>query len=238
MSGIHFFALSERWSSASNNDAFCAVKIGDYHIFGVAAGLSDQPGLDSASGIAISSLIDAVRGMKGSPAAALNAAVHDCEARIKARRAVSSGISRDSTHLSACIVNDSLESTILDTGEGDILLVTGEGIFVPRIYPKVSTPPDSGFLWPSGQKKEIISHSLGEPHILNPSDFVAVNIRDLFLIISSEGLHDFVNREQIRKIILANGENVETSCQQLVQEAQRAGSERTITIVIVHGHLH
>jgi len=35
MSRIHFFAISERWISAPNNDAFCAEKIGDYHLFGV-----------------------------------------------------------------------------------------------------------------------------------------------------------------------------------------------------------
>lgn len=68
------------------------------------------------------------------------------------------------------------------------------------------------------------------------SDFITVNIRDLFLLISSEGLHNFGTRKRIAEIVLDNGENVETSCQQLVQEAQQAG--RTITIVLVHGHLH
>lgn len=83
----------------------------------------------------------------------------------------------------------------------------------------------------------MISHTLGEPHILQLSDFITVNIKDLFLLISSEGLHNFVMRKWIAEIVLDNGENVETSCQQLVREAQQAGSERTITIVL-HGHLH
>lgn len=140
MSRIHFFATSERWSSAPNNDAFCAEKVGDYHLFGVAAGLSDQHGLDSASGIAISGLIDSVREMKGSPAAVLLAAVHTIEARIKARKAGPPGSARNRTHLSAGIVSDSLDSTILDTGEGDVLLITPDGIFIPRDYPHASTP--------------------------------------------------------------------------------------------------
>jgi serine/threonine protein phosphatase PrpC len=84
----------------------------------------------------------------------------------------------------------------------------------------------------------MIAHTLGEPHMLSNSDFVTVSIRDLFLVISSGGLHDFVKKERIAEIVLANGENVETSAEQLVQEAQRSGSEETITVVIAHGHLH
>jgi serine/threonine protein phosphatase PrpC len=238
MSRIHFFAISDRWSSAPNNDAFSTEKFGDYHLFGVAAGLSDRPGLGSASGIAISSLIDSVREMKGSPAVALNAAVHATEARIRARKAGPPGEARYGTHLSAGIVSDSLDSTILDTGDGDVLLITPEGIFIPRDYPQASTPPDPGLPAPSGEQREMISHTLGEPHILKLSDFITVNIRDLFLLISSEGLHNVVTRKRIAEIVLDNGENVETSCQQLVLEARQAGSERTITVVLVHGHLH
>jgi len=236
MSRIHFFAMSDRWSSAPNNDAFCAEKVGDYHLFGVAAGLSDQPGPDSASSIAISGLIDSVREMKGSPAAALDTAVHAIEARIKARKAGPPGAAR--THLSAGIVSDSLDSTILDTGEGDVLLITPDGIFIPRDCPHASTPLVPSLRAPSGEQRIMISHTLGEPHILKQSDFITVNIRDLFLLISSVGLHNFVTRKRIAEIVLGNGENVETSCQQLVREAQQAGSERTITIVLVHGHLH
>jgi len=57
--------------------------------------------------------------MKGSPAAALDAAVNGIETRIRAQKAGTRGEARDGTHLSACIVSDSLDSTILDTGEGD-----------------------------------------------------------------------------------------------------------------------
>lgn len=238
MSRIHFFAMSDRWISAPNNDAFCAEKIGDYHLFGVAAGQSGQHGLDTASSIAISNLIDSVREMKRSPAATLNAAVQAIEARIKAREAGPPGAPHNRTHLSAGIVSDSLDSTILDTGEGDVLLITPDGVFIPRDYPHGSTPLVPSLPAPSGERRVMISHTLGEPHILKLSDFIIVNIKDLFLLFSSEGLHNFVTYKRIAEIVMDNGENVETSCQQLVREAQRAGSERTITIVLVHGHLH
>ena len=166
--------------------------------------------------------------MKGSPAAALDAAVHEIETRIRERKAWPPGKVRDGTHLIAGIVSDSLDNTILDTGEGDLLLITPDGIFIPRDYPHASTLPNPGLPVPSGKQRVMLSHTLGEPHLLNLSDFVTVNIRDLFLLISSEGLHNFVTRKRIAEIFLDNGEKVETSCQRLVREAQQDGSERTI----------
>ena len=35
MANLHFFAVSDRGVSTANNDAFCAEKIGNYHVFGV-----------------------------------------------------------------------------------------------------------------------------------------------------------------------------------------------------------
>ena len=242
MTRIHFAALSERWSSAENHDSYVAEKIGDFYLFGVAEGLSNEPGRTSASSIAVSSLIDAVRKMKGSPATALNTAIRESEERIHAQMAKPSVSPRDATHLSACIVSDTLECTVLDTGEGNVLLLGHDGNVVPRDHPKARYPADAGITLPAAGKEkqsmDMISHTLGEPHMLKQSDFVTVSIRDLFLVISSGGLHDFVKKERIAEIVLANDENVETSAEQLVQEAQRSGSEETITVVIVHGHLH
>ncbi|MDD1682148.1 MAG: protein phosphatase 2C domain-containing protein, partial [Methanoregula sp.] len=195
MTRIHFAALSERWSSAENHDAYVAEKIGDFYLFGVAEGLSDEPGPSPASRIAISSLIDSVRKMKESPAATLKTAVRESEERIHAQMAKSPVSSRAATHLSACIVNDTLECTVLDTGEGNVLLLGHDGIVIPGDHPKARYPADAGITLPAAGKdkqfKDMISHTLGEPHLLKQSDFVTVSIRDLFLVISSGGLHDF-----------------------------------------------
>ena len=75
-------------------------------------------------------------------------------------------------------------------------------------------------------------------YLVQRSDLVQLNIRNLFLLLSSSGLHTYLPKERIAEIVRKNGENVETSCQELVREAQRAGSERTITIVLLHGHMH
>jgi serine/threonine protein phosphatase PrpC len=240
MAQVHFFALSDRWVSAENNDAFCAEKIGKYHVFGVAEGLSDLPGSGSASGVAISSLRESVQRQKGSLAAVLEAAVYESETRINAQVGKTPGKIRDVTHLSACLIDDNLNCTILDTGEGNAYLISPDTIRVPVDYPASGQPEVPDFLSrkPGEERKRVdmISRTLGEPHMLKKSDFVTVNIRNLFLLLSSGGLHDFVRKERIAEIVIQNGENVETSCEHLMQEALSAGSERTITIVLVHGH--
>ena len=168
--------------------------------------------------------------------------MHQSETRIHTHAVKFPENKEDSTHLSACIIDDALNCTILDTGEGNAYLISPDSIHIPHDYPSSGQPEGLGDLsWnPGGEKNlmNMISHTLGEPRILSGSDFVTVNLRDLFLLISSGGLHDFVRKERIADIVIQNGENVETSCEHLLQEALSAGSEQTITLVLVHGHVH
>lgn len=238
MAQVHFFALSDRWIGGVNTDAFCAEMIGKYHVFAVAEGLSDLPGEVSASGIAISCLREIVESRAGSPSALLGEVVRESEARIISSIARSQEQAKDATLLCACLVDENLGCTILDVGEGNAYLIDADRIVPAREYqiPSRLAPAPAE----SDEKKRalMISHTLGEPRMLRSSDILTIPIRDRFLLISSGGLHDFVAKETIREIVMKNGENVETSCEQLREEALRAGSERTITLVIVHGHYH
>ncbi|MFZ1128551.1 PP2C family protein-serine/threonine phosphatase [Methanoregula sp.] len=240
MAPLHFFALSDRGVSATNNDAFCAEKIGKYHVFGIAEGLSDPADGGFAGDIAISSLRQSVQAQGDSPAAAIIAALHESDARISAHATTSPGRSMNGTYLSACLIDDALDCTLLDTGEGYACLITPDGVFAPRDYPLSGRPDGLGVLLgdPGEERKRtnMISHTLGEPRILMESEFVAVNMRDIFLLLSSGGLHDLVGKERIAEIVHENGENVEASCEHLMQEALSAGSEQTITLILVCGH--
>ncbi|MGA2103897.1 MAG: PP2C family serine/threonine-protein phosphatase [Methanoregula sp.] len=242
MARLHFSALSDRGIRSINNDAFCAEKIGNYHVFGVAEGQPDPAHEEDASDIAVSSLRESVKNQKNSPAAALAAAVHESDTRISEHAANSPDGKRDMTHLSACLIDDSLKCTILDTGEGNAYLIGSDGIHVPGEHPLSGQPEGLGFLegGHSGDKRrgDMISHTLGEPHILTKADFAKITIIDRFLLLSSGGLHDYVKKNRIAEIVLQNGENVEASCEFLLEEALSAGSDRTITLVLVHGHYH
>ena len=242
MAWLHFSALSDRGIRSTNNDAFCAEKMGDSYVFGVAEGSTDPSSEGAASGIAISCLREAAQRHEKSSAALLDRAVHESDVRIGARVVKSQDVPQDVTHLSACIIDNALECTILDTGEGNAYLIDRDSIQVPREHTLSRHPEGPGF--PDGghgsEKKRggMISHTLGEPRILMKTDFSAVNLADRFLLLSSGGLHDYIKKDRIAEIVLKNGENVEMSCELLVQEALSAGSDRTITIVLVHGHLH
>ena len=177
---------------------------------------------------------------ENSPVAALIAALHESDTRISAHAVKSPELARNETYLSACLIDDTLDCTILDTGEGYAYLISPDGICVPWDHPSSGQPEGLEVLLGNhGEERKrtnMISHTLGEPQILMRSHFVTVNIRDIFLLLSSGGFHDFVRKERIADIILQNGENVEASCEHLMQEALSAGSEQTITIILVHGH--
>ncbi|HTY14908.1 MAG TPA: PP2C family serine/threonine-protein phosphatase [Methanoregulaceae archaeon] len=242
MADVHYYALTDRWSSGSNNDAYCAEKIGKYHVFAVSEGLIDLPGSISSSGIAIDSLRRSVKTMDLPPAAVLETALFDAESRIERKVRTSPGFEKDATHLSACLLDDAMESTILDTGEGNAYVIDSDSIGIPQHHPAAGqTKSLDIFLQGDSEEqrlKKMISRTLGEPHLLKMADFISIDISNRFLLLSSGGLHDYVKKERIMEIVAGNGENVETSCEQLREEALRSGSERTITVVLVHGHMH
>ncbi|HVP96068.1 hypothetical protein [Methanoregula sp.] len=242
MAQLHFSALSDRGIRSINNDAFCAEKIGNYFVFGVAEGEADPTYEGVASSTAMSCLRESAKSPANSPAATLARAVHGTDARISAHASDFPGRTTDATHLSACLIDDTLECTILDTGEGNAYLISHDSVQVPREYAishHLQAPkfPERGN---NGEKKRegMISHTLGEPRILATTDFITVNIVDRFLLFNSGGLHDFVKKDRIAEIVRQNGENVEASAEFLVEEALSAGSDRTITLVLVHGHRH
>ena len=51
-----------------------------------------------------------------------------------------------------------------------------------------------------------------------------------FLLLSSDGLHDYVRDERIKEIVLNN--KIERACEALVKEALNSGSEDNITVVL------
>lgn len=230
MGRVHYFALSERGLQAINNDAFCAEKVGKFHVFAVAGERIGGPAGRLAGDIAIQTLKNAAQRNSRDPAEILENAVTEADHMIGQRSSRDREHAGMGTDLCACLVDESLDCTILDTGNGSVYYVSpGIGIVLPSEIPfadKAAGPI----------RKRIISHTLGEPYILKGTELRKVNLQHSFIILSSAGLYDFAKREDIRAIVEKNGENVETSCEDLKNLALRAGSERTITMVVLHGH--
>jgi serine/threonine protein phosphatase PrpC len=238
MSHIYSFALSEKGLRDSNDDAFCAERLGGFQVFAVAGGKMGRPGGVQASTIAINSLRDAVRGSPSDPVAALEKAVLDADAKIGSLGVKNADLAGMGTDLCACLADADLDCTILDTGTGGVYYVSRDsGIVIPRDIPFAER--GSGAPKKAGEKKTppvMISHTLGEPMVIRGSEFSRVNLRNSFIILSSWGFHDYVKKEVIQEVVLRNGENVDVSCEELKNKAMLAGSDRTITLVIIHGH--
>ena len=236
---MNFFALSERGISVQNEDSYCAERIDEYWVFAVAEGLSGHPGGEIASGIAVGHLRQAVHQYPGSPRAALENAVREADAEIREASERSPARTGMATKITACIADAGLHGTLLDAGNGGALVITPDSVrpardsAIPARHPG-STGNHPGNVWPPFLS-DMVSHTLGAPRRLQNSDFHEIDLEETFLLLTSEGLTDFVRTDEIGKIVRANGGNLEASCEELVQAALSAGSDDTITLVLVQG---
>lgn len=231
MAQVHSFALSERGLRDTNDDAFTIEKAGEIEVFAVAGGKAGRPAGRDAGRIAVDAVRNAVMKEPLDPVGALEAAVRDADARIGALIGKDRKRAGMGTELCACLVDANLDCTILDTGHGGVYYISpGIGIVIPHEIPFSETIAKP-------VKKTIVSHTLGEPHVIRGTEFSRVNLMNSFMVLASEGLYDYVRREEIRSIVERNGENIDTSCEELKNKALLAGSEQTITMIILHGHI-
>jgi protein phosphatase len=79
-----------------------------------------------------------------------------------------------------------------------------------------------------------LCQAIGDPEVVIRPDFYELNLRNAFLLLSSDGLHDFVEKETIRKVVVLNRNELQKSCEDLVKMALEADSDDNITVVLVH----
>jgi protein phosphatase len=143
------------------------------------------------------------------------------------------------TEIIACLVDDNLDCTALDIGDGSIYIINADGITTPRERAASAIAgQDTRLREGTGQNpplSKMVSHALGEPRVLKDNDFTELNVRDSFLLLSSDGLYDYVKKDTIQDIVMENGSNLEAACEELIQKALSAGSDGTITVVLVRG---
>jgi serine/threonine protein phosphatase PrpC len=230
MARLHSFTLSERGLSVTNTDAICSEQIGGFQVFAVAAGRSGNPAGREAGEMAIASLREAVASFPHDAAGALAKTVDEADMRIGALATRDRKHTGMGTELCACVVDDAMDCTILDTGGGGVYYCSpGSGILMPYEIPfsgKKAVP----------LKRKMISHTLGEPRVMRGNEISFVNLMDSFIILSSAGFHDYVRPEEIQRVVRQNGEDVDVSCEELKDVALKAGSTGTITLIILHGH--
>jgi PPM family protein phosphatase len=239
MSRVCFFALSEKGLRDNNEDSCCAERIGDYDVFAVSDGLGGHEWGEVASGIAIECLRNAMKFSEGDIRTVLGNAVFDADEKILAVSEKSQKERGMATTLIAACVDDDLNCTLVNIGDSRAHVISPCDVKTTKDHSYVNELLDTGEISPleawQHPMSAVLTQALGDPDSAINPDFYEVNLRDTFLILSSDGLHDFVTRERIRDIVLANGENVERSVRELVEEALSLGSDDNITVVLAHG---
>ncbi len=239
MSRVHFASQSDKGLREINEDAYLAEKIGSHYVFAVADGLGGHAAGEVASGIAIECLRETFQKPTGSVQSMLMAAVRSADSRIRAR-SVASGEERGmATTLAAACVDKDLTCTIVNVGDSRGHLISPDGIEVTKDHSYVQELIDAGEIsldeaW-HHPHSNVLRQALGDPDEDIRPDFYAANLAGTYLLLSTDGLHDYVKIGWIRDIIARNGEELGRSCDDLIHSALENDSDDNITAVLVHG---
>jgi len=240
VANLQFSVLSDKCLRDINEDAYCAERMGNYYILAVADGLGGHAAGEVASAIAISALKDAMRDCD-SPKIALENGVLTSDEQIHAQSEQYEERRGMATTLIAACVDDDLNCTVINVGDSRAHIITAEGIKTTKDHSLVNKLIDAGEITPEEAWQHpllnVLSQALGDRQSVIKPDFYEMNLRDTFLLLSSDGLHDYIRKERIREIVLANGEDMEKSCKDLVEEALSSGSADNITVVLAHGRM-
>jgi protein phosphatase len=234
MTRLQFAALSEHGLRPRNDDAYCTEKIGDYHVFAIAYGLTGHPYGDVASMTAIEALKDSISTTRGLARDILMTAVRKADADVGALSSKSSKHASLVTTLVACLIDKNRLCTVLDIGDRNFTVITESmvrssgNVASRRPGPKSMDPQPPSL-------SEMVTHVLGEPYRLKDSSFSEFILGDEYLLLSSDGLTDVLEKEAIAEVVRNSDGNLEVACEKLIQDAMTAGSERTITVILVSG---
>jgi serine/threonine protein phosphatase PrpC len=236
---LNFSARSDAGQREINEDSYCAEQIGDYWVFGVADGLGGHAAGEVASEIAIECLRNALKLDGGDPKDALREAVSEADKQILVHGEKFPESRGMATTLIAAVVDDDLNCTVINVGDSRAHIITVDKTVTTKDHSYVNELVECGEIQADDTWKHplgnVLCQAIGDPEGVVRPDFYEVNLRNTFLLLSSDGLHDFVRKEKIREVVILNHDELEKSCDDLVEMALEEGSDDNITLVLVHG---
>ncbi len=232
--GIRYAALSDQGRRGRNEDALFAGQIGEYHVFAVADGLGGHARGDVASACAVDVLGETVAGAgsHADPAELLRTAFERANTEIFAynrRERLNAG-----TTLSAALVDSQGRCRIASVGDSRVYVISGDAVWHTRDHSYVQELVDTGLIGPEEAMthpgRNILTRALG----LHESVQVALYEKDVggsVLLVSSDGLHDYVHESRIRAIVTVH-EPLE-ACRSLIEAAKEGASTDNMSVVVV-----
>jgi protein phosphatase len=233
LAGGTFFAVSERGKREKNEDALYAARVEGYAVFGVADGLGGHAHGELAAAKAIAEIRQITTGriFTERPPDLLCSAFESANQRIVAynwEHRVNSA-----TTLVAAIVDSQGKCTIANYGDSRAFVIGKDGIWHTRDHSFVQQLIDGGLLREEDSFRHphsnILTRALGLDQRAFP-DIYEQDVAGRILLLSSDGMHDFVKTARIREVALScePAEAAET----LVREATLNGSTDNITVII------
>jgi serine/threonine protein phosphatase PrpC len=234
---IQFHGRSEKGKRDNNEDAFLAKKTGGCWVFAVADGLGGHMAGERASAIAVKILREEVEKGITNPKAQLEIIALKIHDEILRQAGTDRKFSGMATTLVAALVSSEGKICVMNIGDSRAYLI-GDRIRHTKDQSVVESLIASGEITREQAKNHplqtMILQALGDPESGIQPDFYEADLRDTIMLLSSDGLHDSVDKETIGEIVRAHGEPT-LVCDLLIEQALECGSEDNVTVVIVRG---
>ena len=228
-----YFAISEKGGREVNEDSISARSVGDYLVFGVADGLGGHARGEVASGIAIAEIdqIDAAALSSSDPEFLLLQVFAEANMQIvlyNREHGVNSG-----TTLTACIASRDGRCVIGNLGDSRAYVIDEKTCWHTRDHSYLQQLIDSGELSERAAirhpQSNIITRALGLERGCVP-DISDMNADGKVLVLTSDGIHDFIEPGQFRELALIPG-NREAALA-LVNTAVFGGSTDNLSVIV------
>lgn len=235
MCGVIFATVSETGRRETNEDAYLAIKVGVRYIFAVADGLGGCRAGEVASSHAISIVERTVRTGTEPAKVLLENAVSDAHREIISEGNLNPAHYGMATTLVAVIVDPDCRCTVINVGDSRAYRIDGlvrhtkDHSYVQSLLETGEITPAEAWRHPFGN---IITQAIGDRDLPIVPDIYETDAKDTYLVLSSDGMHDYVPEDRIAEIVRSNGQNLGRSCNQLVAEALAEGSDDNITVIV------
>ena len=232
---IQYHGRSEIGKRDNNEDAFLAEKIGDYRLFAVADGLGGHMAGEQASAMALKILHEEVEKGITNPKVQLEKIALLIHSEIQRQAETDRNFYGMATTLVAALVNNEGKITVMNIGDSRAYLI-GKKIHHTKDQSVVENLIALGEITREEAKNHplqtMILQALGDPESNIRPDFYDADIRDTVLLLSSDGLHDSVDKEVIGEIVRVHGGDLSMICDLLIERALECGSEDNVTVVV------
>ena len=235
---IRYFGRSEKGKRDNNEDAFLTEKIGDLWLFAVADGLGGHQAGEVASAIALKVLRDEVEKGIGDPKTSLERIAFLIHGEIQRQAETDHKFYGMATTLVTALISNEGKIWIMNIGDSRAYLI-GEKIWHTRDQSVVENLIEMGEITREEARhhplQTMILQALGDPASNIRPDFYQADIKNIILLLSTDGLHDNLDKKIIGEIVSGHQDDLATACDLLIETALECGSEDNVTVVVVKG---